>query len=342
MRSELAELAAGLLDHLEAQRLLGADLYLPAPGPPRAASLDLATGNASGRRQPATGQRLDATVASRAPALPAAPAEQRFAGVAATRARPGSSAPEDQRFAAGSAARPQAPPPDSAGQRFADRLAAPQPPEIQLAPARSVPQAARGGSPVEALRVLSVEAGACTRCRLHQTRTKVVFGVGAPDAKLVFVGEAPGHNEDLSGEPFVGEAGKLLDKIIVAMGLTRAQVYICNIIKCRPPSNRQPRPDEIEQCEPYLIEQLGIVAPKVICALGTYAAQTLLRTTEPIGQIRGKFFRYHDIELMPTYHPAYLLRNTSAKRTVWEDMQKVQVALGIPPGSYADRGPFRD
>jgi uracil-DNA glycosylase len=198
-----------------------------------------------------------------------------------------------------------------------------------------------GAGQAGALADIGARAAACTRCRLAETRTQVVFGAGAPDAELLFVGEAPGRNEDLSGQPFVGEAGQLLDKIVVAMGLTRGQVYICNILKCRPPGNRNPLPDEIEQCEPYLLEQLGAVAPRVIVALGTFAARALLRTEEPISRLRGKFFRYHEIELMPTYHPAYLLRNPSAKRVVWEDMQKVQAKLGIPPGSYAEKGPYR-
>ena len=216
-------------------------------------------------------------------------------------------------------------------------------PSVPTSVAASAPAPTRDrpADPAAELARLGAVASACTRCRLAGTRTKVVFGTGSVDAELVFVGEAPGHNEDLSGEPFVGDAGQLLDKIILAMGLTRGQVYICNVIKCRPPSNRTPRPDELESCEPYLVEQLGIVQPKVVVALGTHAAQTLLRTNEAISRLRGKFFRYHEVELMPTYHPAYLLRNPQAKRVVWEDMQKVQEKLGIPPGNYAEKGPYK-
>ena len=167
----------------------------------------------------------------------------------------------------------------------------------------------------------------CTECRLHQGRTHVVFGVGNPRAELMFVGEAPGRDEDVQGEPFVGRAGQLLTRIIEAIGLKRSDVYIANVIKCRPPDNRNPEPDEIARCEPYLIRQVELIQPKVIVALGTYAAQTLLRTTLPISQLRGRFHTYHGSKLMPTFHPAFLLRNPERKRAVWEDMQMVQRAL---------------
>jgi DNA polymerase len=143
----------------------------------------------------------------------------------------------------------------------------------------------------------------------------------------VFVGEAPGQNEDLQGRPFVGRAGQLLTKIIEAMGLKRKDVYICNILKCRPPGNRNPKPDEIKVCEPFLIKQLSSIGPKVICALGTFAAHTLLKNDVPISLLRGKFHSYHDIKLMPTYHPAYLLRNPEAKKKVWEDVQIIMKEL---------------
>lgn len=166
--------------------------------------------------------------------------------------------------------------------------------------------------------------GECARCKLHTGRKTIVFGVGDPQAWLVFVGEAPGADEDQQGEPFVGKAGQLLTRIIEAMKLTREQVYICNIVKCRPPANRNPEPDEIAACEPFLIAQLQAIQPKLICALGTFAAQTLLRTKEPISKLRGRFHDYHGILILPTFHPAYLLRNPHEKKTVWEDMKLLQ------------------
>ncbi len=172
------------------------------------------------------------------------------------------------------------------------------------------------------------DLGDCTRCKLHAGRNKIVFGAGNPEARLMFVGEAPGADEDLQGEPFVGRAGQLLTKIIEAIDLTRADVYIANVIKCRPPQNRNPEPDEVAQCEPFLFRQIDTIKPTVIVALGKFAAQSLLRTTEPITRIRGKEFSYRDAILIPTYHPAYLLRNPSAKREVWEDMKRVKQLLG--------------
>jgi uracil-DNA glycosylase family 4 len=168
------------------------------------------------------------------------------------------------------------------------------------------------------------ELGECTRCKLHRGRKTIVFGVGDPKAWLVFVGEAPGADEDDQGEPFVGRAGQLLTRIIEAMKLTRDQVYICNIIKCRPPGNRNPEPDEIASCEPFLIGQLQAIRPKLICALGNFAAQILLRTKEPISKLRGRFHSYQGIPVLPTFHPAYLLRNPYEKKTVWEDMKLLQ------------------
>ena len=173
------------------------------------------------------------------------------------------------------------------------------------------------------------ELGDCQRCSLGRVRTNIVFGEGNPKAEIVFVGEAPGGDEDIQGIPFVGRAGQLLTRIIAAMGLKRDDVYICNILKCRPPGNRNPRPEEIAACEPFLIKQLEAINPRVICALGTFAAHTLLKTDVPITVLRGKFHAYHGIQLMPTYHPAYLLRNPGAKKQVWEDVQKIMKAL--PP-----------
>jgi DNA polymerase len=169
----------------------------------------------------------------------------------------------------------------------------------------------------------------CQNCRLHQGRTQVVFGTGNPDADLVFVGEAPGHDEDITGEPFVGAAGQLLTRIIQAMALTREQVYVLNVVKCRPPNNRNPLPDEVAACRPILQAQLACLQPRVICALGTFAAQALLQTEERISRLRGRFHNMGDVPVMPTYHPAYLLRNPQGKRAVWEDMQQIQRVLGL-------------
>lgn len=171
------------------------------------------------------------------------------------------------------------------------------------------------------------ELGDCTRCPLHHTRKNLVFGEGSARAKLVFVGEAPGEEEDKQGRPFVGRAGQLLTRIISAMGLQREDVYICNILKCRPPGNRNPKDDEIATCEPFLVKQLEAINPEIICALGTFAAKTLLRTEAPISSIRGRYHDYHGRKLMPTYHPAYLLRNPEAKKLVWEDVQKIMKIL---------------
>ena len=171
------------------------------------------------------------------------------------------------------------------------------------------------------------ELGDCQRCKLHGGRTNLVFGVGNLAADLMFVGEAPGADEDAQGIPFVGRAGQLLTKIIAAIGLSREQVYIANILKCRPPGNRDPEPDEVETCEPFLFQQIETIQPKIIVALGKYAAQNLLRTQIPISKMRGEFVRFQNCWLLPTFHPSYLLRNSSAKRQVWEDMKKVRDRL---------------
>jgi uracil-DNA glycosylase len=192
----------------------------------------------------------------------------------------------------------------------------------------------RGGAPADVaysgsdtLEGVRDRLGDCQRCLLHRTRHRLVFGEGNPRAELVFVGEAPGADEDTQGRPFVGSAGQLLTKIISAMGLQRENVYICNILKCRPPDNRNPQPDEIAACEPFLIRQLQAIRPRVICALGTFAARTLLKSEAPISVLRGRFHAYQGIPLMPTYHPAYLLRNPGAKKQVWDDIQMVMKAL---------------
>ena len=179
------------------------------------------------------------------------------------------------------------------------------------------------------LEALISYVGNCQRCKLHKGRTRLVFGEGSPQAKLVFIGEGPGRDEDMAGRPFVGDAGKLLTRIIQnGMGLTREEVYICNIVKCRPPGNRDPEGDEIEACIPFLKKQLNIIRPEVICALGRVAGQALLGGDFKISRERGRWYSFLNIPLMPTYHPAYLLRNPSAKRQVWEDIRKIMGRLG--------------
>ena len=176
---------------------------------------------------------------------------------------------------------------------------------------------------------LQGEVAGCFKCELADLRTNVVFGEGSRNADLLFIGEAPGSDEDKQGRPFVGRAGQLLTKIIEAIGLKREDVFIANILKCRPPGNRNPHPAEIASCSPYLLQQIRLIKPKVICALGKFAAQTLLNTESPISKLRGNFHDYHGIKLMPTYHPAYLLRNSIGKKDVWDDMQKVAKELGL-------------
>ena len=184
----------------------------------------------------------------------------------------------------------------------------------------------------EVLDAIRTDIGpACTRCKLHTLgRTQVVFGVGNPEARLMFVGEAPGADEDEQGIPFVGRAGQLLTKIIEAIELRRDDVYIANVIKCRPPQNRNPEPDEVATCEPFLFQQIDAIKPTVIVALGKFGAQTLLRTDDPISRLRGRVFDYRGAKLIPTFHPAYLLRNPGAKREVWEDMKLVREMLREP------------
>lgn len=173
------------------------------------------------------------------------------------------------------------------------------------------------------------DLGECTRCKLHSTRHTIVFGDGNPKAELVFVGEGPGADEDAQGLPFVGRAGKLLTQMIEAMGLQRKDVYICNVVKCRPPENRQPEEDEISTCSPFLLRQIDVIAPKVIVCLGAVAAKTLLETNRGISQFRGQWLEFRGRKLIATYHPAYLLRNPNAKGEVWKDLQKVMVVLGL-------------
>jgi uracil-DNA glycosylase len=177
------------------------------------------------------------------------------------------------------------------------------------------------------LHAMAADAARCGGCGLRETRRHVVFGTGSARVPLVFVGEAPGADEDAQGIPFVGRAGQLLSRIIEAIGLTRDDVYICNVLKCRPPENRNPAPDEIEKCSPFLYRQLEILKPKVICTLGLFATQTLLETTAPIGKLRGRLITHRGLRILPTYHPAALLRNPNLKATVWEDVQLLRRIL---------------
>ena len=181
------------------------------------------------------------------------------------------------------------------------------------------------------LEAIREDIGDCRRCKLHEHRKTIVFGEGNPHAKLVFVGEGPGADEDASGRPFVGRAGQLLDKIIVAIGLKREDVYIANIVKCRPPGNRTPERDEVDTCEPFLLRQLAFIRPEVIVALGSPAFQCLLRTREPITRARGEWREWNGIKVMPTFHPAFLLRSPEKKREVWDDMKKVRDYLNTRP-----------
>ena len=181
----------------------------------------------------------------------------------------------------------------------------------------------------DTLELTREQLGECTRCKLHKTRNKIVFGAGNPRAELIFVGEGPGHDEDVQGLPFVGRAGKLLTQMIEAMGLSRDDVYIANVVKCRPPENRKPEEDEVATCSPYLFRQIDAIAPKAIVCLGATAAQALLKIQEPISRYRGSWFDYRNTKLMATYHPAYLLRNPAAKADVWKDLQKVMGLLGL-------------
>jgi uracil-DNA glycosylase family 4 len=181
----------------------------------------------------------------------------------------------------------------------------------------------------ESLEVISSDIGECTRCKLHRKRNKIVFGVGNARADLVFIGEGPGHDEDMQGLPFVGRAGKLLTQMIEAMGLRREDVYIANVVKCRPPENRQPEQDEVATCMPFLLRQLDAIQPKAIVCLGSTAAQALLETKKSISHFRGQWFDFRGAKLIPTYHPAYLLRNPNAKPDVWNDLKKVMTLLGL-------------
>ena len=256
-------------------------------------------------------------------------------------------APVDQQISYEEAALPKSTrKPESPAVGFAEptpRVALPQP--LRLPGALPVPVGpslfeAFDKVPDDNLLRIRTDLGECTRCKLHRTRNKIVFGDGNPKAQLVFVGEGPGHDEDMQGLPFVGRAGKLLTQMIEAMGLQRQDVYICNVVKCRPPENRAPERDEVEQCSPFLLRQIDTIAPKVIVCLGSTAAQTVLATNRGISQFRGQWLEFRGRKLMATYHPAYLLRNPSAKSEVWKDLQKVMAVLGLEPkrGKSAEAG----
>lgn len=214
-----------------------------------------------------------------------------------------------------------------------NRPTAPGAPAPGVAAPAPAPEAvaAQAGGPADKLRLLQAESlGECTRCKLHRGRTHIVFGVGNPEADLVFVGEGPGADEDRQGIPFVGRAGQLLTKMIKAMGHDRDDVYICNVVKCRPPNNRDPEPEEVAACEPFLKGQLSIIQPRVIVGMGRYACQTLLHTSTSISRLRGRWQTYEGVDFMPTFHPAYLLRSPEKKRDAWSDLQQVMRRLSAP------------
>jgi DNA polymerase len=221
-------------------------------------------------------------------------------------------------------ARPRATPTPAPSGRASARPVSAAPRPVAPSPA---PAASRAPEAAAALEAIRDDIGDCRRCRLSGGRTHIVFGVGSPAAELMFVGEGPGADEDAQGEPFVGRAGQLLTKIIEAMGMKREQVYIANVVKCRPPGNRLPEEDEVATCIGFLLRQIEAIRPRIIVTLGGLAAQTLLRSSTPISRLRGVFRDLRGTLVMPTFHPAFLLRNPNRKRDVWEDMQKVRDRL---------------
>ncbi len=209
---------------------------------------------------------------------------------------------------------------------------------VQHGSGESPVQSESVADPEAALTALQQEVTPCAACDLHQSRQHVVFGAGSPRADLVIVGEAPGHDEDLQGMPFVGRSGQLLTKILAAIGLDRQDVFICNILKCRPPNNRDPLPTEVLACEPHLQRQLSIIRPRLICCLGRVAAQTLLRKQTSLGKMRGGVHFYGEIPVLVTYHPAYLLRNPAAKRDTWQDIRQLRALLDVLVAQKIQRG----
>jgi len=249
--------------------------------------------------------------------------ESRWSGVEALPETPAAAAPRRGAAPRPGAARPRHPaPPEAPEQAAAARVPEPIPPGL------------------DTLEAVAAAVASCTKCPLHATRTKTVPGEGSPTARLMFVGEAPGADEDEQGRPFVGRAGQLLtDMIVKGMGLAREEVFIANVLKCRPPGNRDPLPNEVAACLPYLRAQLAIVRPEVLCALGRHAAHALLDTKAPIGRLRGRFLQYEGIPLMPTFHPSYLLRTPGDKKIAWEDLKLVLARLGLPvPGARGAGG----
>ncbi|HET7463170.1 MAG TPA: uracil-DNA glycosylase [Longimicrobium sp.] len=274
------------------------------------------------------------TLLSPAPARPSPPTD----APAQTRSSARPEAPAQTRPSVGAGDSP-APPrrdPAPAGEPPLEthvRAGAAPPGTTPMRPSPSAPTRGVSAEEIRALPVLDAVrdlALGCPRCGLAKTRTRVVFGEGNPDADLMVVGEAPGENEDRQGRPFVGKAGKLLDLLLMTVGFPRESVYICNVLKCRPPGNRNPQPDEVEACSPYLLRQVELVRPRIIVAFGTFAAQTLLGTDISIGRLRGKLHQYQGIPLVPTYHPAALLRNQGWVRAVWEDLQRARAILDRP------------
>jgi uracil-DNA glycosylase len=241
------------------------------------------------------------------------------------------SAPTSGESAVAATAIQEAPLPKPAAKLVPAKAASPPAAPVSLAPQPAGPSLFEAVDKIadDTLLKIREDLGDCTRCKLHKGRNKLVYGDGNPKAQLVFVGEGPGADEDAQGLPFVGRAGKLLTQMIEAMGLQRRDVYICNVVKCRPPDNRQPEPDEVATCSPYLLRQIDVIQPKVIVCLGATAAKTILNTTRGISQFRGEWLEWRGRKLMATYHPAYLLRNPPAKADVWKDLQKVMAELGL-------------
>jgi len=323
------------LRRVEFERAFGVDEVLlpsassPPPAPP-APGEDTLSHDAVAA-SPAPPDAPDAAEAKREAGSPAArkrPGSSRSAGAGAPRAAAAEPGPEEEIIVINSDAHQTGDLFESDSDEFGERV-----PEVSSS----------GMAPAEALAELKEWTLGCQRCPLAGTRTNVVFGEGSPEARLVFVGEAPGADEDATGRPFVGRAGQLLEKIIKAMGLEREQVFICNILKCRPPGNRTPGPREVAACSPLLREQLKILKPEVIVALGGPAAKTLLESKLGISKLRGRFHVYNGVPLMPTFHPAYLLRNPGEqyKRMVWDDMKAALAKLGLeapPPPPKRGRG----
>ncbi|HEV3040700.1 MAG TPA: uracil-DNA glycosylase [Candidatus Angelobacter sp.] len=228
------------------------------------------------------------------------------------------------------------PVPEGAQNQVMESLA-PDPPMITSMPKEKLPtRPAESSDKIAALRVIREDIGDCRRCRLHERRTNIVFGVGNVNPDIMFVGEGPGADEDAQGEPFVGRAGQLLNNMIAAMGIKREEVYIANVVKCRPPGNRTPENDECGTCSPFLLRQIEVIKPKVIVALGATAAKTLLAVNDSMGNLRGRWYDFRGSRLAVTYHPSYLLRDPRQKKEAWKDLQMVMKYLGLTPSAKAD------